>query len=101
MDRTKEIETGTKTVEVNGIVVEYGRIPIGIVQGYSGIIFYFKTTDAYDTELHENTVKLLLNLIRQDSYDHGTYWSLTKCGTVVWNELSQVSIVSFRIRDSY
>lgn len=91
----------SETDEINGVHVTYGRIPVGLVQGFKGIIFYFQTNDAFDTELHENTVKLALNLLIQDSYDHGTYWELTKIEAVVWNELSQITIVSFRVRDSY
>jgi hypothetical protein len=88
-------------IEVNGVGVLYGRIPNGIIEGFEDIIFYFLTAEAFDTEKHEKTVKPLLDSIEHDSHDHGAYWELTKCECLVWNERSQVTVASFRVRDSY
>lgn len=88
-------------VEVNGTKVMYGRIPHGVVEGFNGIVFYFSTTEAFDTDKHEKAVKPLLDCIEHDSHDHGVYLQITKCECLVWNEHSQVTVASFSVRDSY
>ena len=86
---------------VNGTLVDYVRIPGGLLEDFKGIVFCFETTDAYDSELHENAVKPLLEKIESKSYDHGTYWDLQKVEALIWKPGHQVTVASFRIRDSY
>ena len=93
-----EIKLNTK---VDGINVEYGKIPSGLIEGWKGIVFYFQTNDAYDTELHERVVGKVIDQLESQSFDHWQEWRKTKIEAVVWNEYCQITLVSFRIKDSY
>ncbi len=97
----EKLNTKSNVKRVNGIDVFYSRIPIGLVEGFDGIVFYFQTTEAFNTKAHEGAVKPVIDSLIDQSHDHGAYWEVTKCEAVVWHEHSQVSVVSFRIRDSY
>lgn len=97
----EKVNPQSNVKRVNGIDVFYSRIPNGLVRGFDGIIFYFQTTEAFDTKAHEEAVKSVISLLVDQSYDHGVYWKVTKCESIVWHERSQVSVVSFRVRDSY
>jgi hypothetical protein len=101
MNGVEMVNTQSNVKRVNEIDVFYSRIPIGLVEGFDGIIFYFQTTEAFDAKAHEGAVKPIIDALVDQSYDHGAYWVLTKCEAVVWHERSQVSVVSFRVRDSY
>ncbi|HSH51629.1 MAG TPA: hypothetical protein VK982_07885, partial [Bacteroidales bacterium] len=56
-------------IKVDGINVEYGKIPSGLIDGWKGIVFYFQTNDAYDTELHEKVVGKVINQLESQSFD--------------------------------
>lgn len=88
-------------VEVDKINIEYGRIPSGLIDGWKGIVFYFQTNDAYDTELHEKVVGKVIDQLESQSFDHWQEWRKTRIESVVWNEHCQITLVSFRIKDSY
>lgn len=89
------------SIEVDGINIDYGRIPSGLIDGWKGIVFYFQTNDAYDTELHERVVGKVIDQLESQSFDHWSEWRKTKVEVVVWNEYCQITLVSFRIKDSY
>jgi hypothetical protein len=88
-------------IESYGIDVEYGKIPSGLLEGWDGIVYYFKTNYAYDTKLHEEVVSKVVDQLESQSYDHGSEWRKTKIEALVWEELCQITLVSFRIKDSY
>ena len=90
-----------QSVEINGMVVEYGRIPSGLVDNFDGIVFYVKTTDCFDAVLHENFVLQLLDRLESENEDHGVEWRKTKISAKIWKESIQVTVVSYRIRDIY
>lgn len=88
-------------VEVDGISVEYGKIPSGLIDDWNGIVYYFSTFDAFNTELHEKVVGAVIKQLEDQSYDHGSEWRKTKIEAIVWDEYKQLTLVSFRIKDSY
>lgn len=88
-------------VEVDGISIDYGRIPSGLVDGWNGIVYYFLTKDAYDTELHEKVVGKVISQLESQSFDHWSEWRKTKTETIIWDEYCQLTLASFRVKDSY
>lgn len=94
------LETGL-SVQIDGINVEYGKIPSRLIEGWNGIVYYFKTFDAYDTELHERVVSKIIDQLEYQSYDHGAEWRKSKIEALIWERYHQVTLVSFRVKDSY
>lgn len=90
-----------ETIEINGIEVKYGRLPSGLVQSYEGIVFFFKTREAYDADTHERAVQTLISKIESESDNHGSSWEMVKCEATVWKERNQITVASFRVRDIY
>lgn len=89
------------TIKVDGITVEYGRIPGNLIKGWNNIVYYFQTRDAYNTETHERVVKKVIDQLESQSVDHWAEWRVQKIEAVVWDEFCQITLVSFRVRDSY
>lgn len=89
------------TIEVDGITVEYGRIPGSLIEGWNDIVYYFQTLDAYNTERYESVVKKVIDQLESQSFDHWAEWRVQKIEAVVWNEYCQITLVSFRVKDSY
>jgi hypothetical protein len=96
----KKLQTSLK-IDIDGINITYGSIPSGLIDGWNGIVYYFLTNDAYDTELHEKTVGQVISQLESQSFDHWSEWRKTKIEAVVWDELCQITLVSFRVKDSY
>ena len=94
------LQTKLQTV-VDGTTIEYGRIPGGLISGWTGIVYYFLTSDAYDAEKHEKVVNVVIEQLESQSFDHWSEWRKTKIESVVWDEYCQITLVSFRVRDSY
>ena len=85
------------TRNINGVDVEYGRLP------ERELGFYFRTRDLYDTEKFENTIRLFVDeIIEQESQNnHGTEWRMVNQDMLNWNEHLQTIIIDFEIRDIY
>lgn len=82
--------------------VEVGKIPGGLVEGWNGIVYYYKTTFENPTaEEHENLVLPIVRKQMSDSYDHGSEWRIQRIEPVIWERWHQVTLVQFRIKDSY
>lgn len=96
----ENLKTELKT-QIDGIEVVYGSIPSGLIENWNGIVYYFETHDISDKELHKKVVSKVINQLESQSFDHWSEWRKTKVETVVWNEYCQVTLVSFRIKDSY
>ena len=86
------------SVKIDDIEIQYGSIPSGVIDGWDGIVYYFKT---YDDKSHEKVVTQMIEQLESQSYDHGSEWRETKVEAVVWNEYCQITLVSFRVKDSY
>lgn len=91
------LQTKLQTV-VDGILIEYGSIPSGLIDGWYGIVYYFLT---YDAEKHGRVVNEVIEQLESQSFDHWSQWQRTKVEAVVWSELCQITLVSFGVRDSY
>lgn len=93
MDRIKL----AMTRNINGVDVEYGRLP------ERKLSFYFRTRDLYDTEKFENTIRLFVNeIIEQESQiNYGVEWRAVGEDVLDWNECLQTVIIDFEIRDIY
>lgn len=85
------------TKNVNGIDVEYGRVP------EKELGFYFRTRNLYDTEKFENTIRIFIDeIIKQESeINHGTEWRVVNQDMLNWNEHLQTIIIEFEVRDIY
>lgn len=93
MDRIKL----AMTRNINGVNVEYGRLP------ERKLGFYFRTRDLYDTKKFENTIRLFIDeIIEQESrINHGVEWRMVGEDVLDWNECLQTVIIDFEIRDAY
>ncbi|MEK5081160.1 hypothetical protein MKX73_19735 [Solibacillus sp. FSL W7-1436] len=86
---------------IEGVEVYFGEVPAQLLEGYSGLVYYFKTLDAYEVETHEKVVKKVIKAI-ENYYDEGTAgFTLRKIECPVWESQLQISVASFRWRDSY
>lgn len=85
------------TRNINGVDVEYGRLP------ERKLGFYFRTRNLYDTEKFENTIRLFIDeIIEQESHvNHGVEWRAVGEDVLDWNEYLQTIIIDFEIRDVY
>ena len=95
-----DLKTKLQT-EIDNISIEYGQIPSGLIEGWSGIVYYFLTRSAFDTELHEEAVEGVVNKLMSQNEHSYTRWVKTKIEAVEWTEYCQITLVSFRVRDSY
>lgn len=96
----------SNTIKVDNYYVDYGRIPSGLVEGWNEIVFYFKTSEEElfnDIKKYEKTIQQLINQLKEqnDESEHGVSWRETRKEAVKWNEYCQITLVSFRVRDSY
>ena len=85
------------TRNINGVDVEYGRLP------EKELSFYFRTRNLYDTEQFENTIRLFIDeIIEQESQvNHGMEWRIVRQEVLDWNESLQTVIIDFEIKDIY
>ena len=81
----------------------YGRIPSGLIEGWNGIVFFFHTADVYDAKKHEDLIKPIIEQIeyQNDESEHGVSWRIMQKDAVVWEPRRQITLVSWRVRDSY
>lgn len=86
--------------------VRHGRIPSGLVAGFTGIVYYveclrLKHEKEITQEEFIESVKVTLEEIESDSYSHGSYYDLVKTETVIDESHHKVTLAEFRFRDSY
>ena len=80
---------------------QYGNIPSGIVEGFTGIVVYIETGQAKDKESHQKECQRIIEALKRYNETDYTSWEVTKCEMVKFKRLSQVTLVSFRVRDIY
>ena len=102
----KNLKDNENYIEYNGFLISYGRIPSNIIDGWEGIVFYFTTNERElfnDIKKYEETIQPLIDQIRwqNDESEHGVTWRETRKEAIVWDELRQITLVSFRVRDTY
>ena len=82
--------------------VEFGKIPGVLIKGWNGSVYYYKTSlDERTHEQHRNLVQPIIDKQMSDSYDHGSEWREEKIELVIWKKWHQVTLVQFRIKDTY
>ncbi len=94
------------TVKVDNYYVGYGRIPSGLIEGWNEIVFYFTTSEEElfnDINKYEKIIQQLIDRLKyqNDESEHGVSWRETRKEAVEWNKYCQITLVSFRVRDSY
>ncbi|MCA4755562.1 hypothetical protein H8Z60_23845 [Mycolicibacterium fortuitum] len=97
----EKLQTGLYT-EIYGVNVHYGKVLNSLCpEGWSGIIYFIQTAWQEGQEKHESIVEQMIRQFETQSYDHGSEWRETKREVIHLDSMSQISLVSFRIRDSY
>jgi hypothetical protein len=97
----EKLKTDTMlSVNIDGIDINYGYVPSGVIPGWNDIVYFFITHDCYDKDRFENVVETVVKQFENQSYDHGAQWRHYKKECVVWGEYCQIALVSFYIRDS-
>lgn len=95
------LQTGLYT-EIDGVNVHYGRVLNMICpEGWSGIVYFIHTAFQDGKEKHESIVDTMVRKFESQSYDHGSEWRETKREVIFRDETVQISLVSFRVRDSF
>lgn len=84
------------TKNINGIEVEYGKLPQGNLQ------FYFRTRGVEDVKLFEGIINTFLDKIiqQQSEPNHGVEWRVVEKELVDRGYL-KIMIVTFEIHDVY
>jgi len=96
-----DLATGL-TAEIDGITIEYGRIPSGIVNGWDGIVYYFQTNiSELVKDKYESIIQKVINKLESQSFDHWSEWRETRKETIVFDKCWQITLASFRVKDSY
>ena len=96
----KILNTGLSVVS-QGEEVTYGRFPSGLIDGWDGIVFYFQTSNCDNDELYNMVINSLIERLEDENEDHGVTWRKTRQDIIRWEEKNQITLVSFRVRDSY
>ncbi|WP_339188413.1 hypothetical protein MKX33_00720 [Paenibacillus sp. FSL R5-0490] len=87
-------------VEVDGVTVSYGKVLNQFCPaGWYGIIYYIQTSWQEGQEKHAAIVEKMVRQFEEQSYDHGSEWVEQRREIIQQDKMSQISIVSFRIRD--
>lgn len=83
------------------IKTKFGEVPTGLIPDFNGIIYYIQTDFAKTPGEHgEHVEKVVQQLIEQNE-DKYTYWEEMKREIRMFVRISQVTVVSFRVRDAY
>jgi len=95
-----KIETNL-SIKIDNVNVSYGEIPSAIFDNEykdEELVYYIQTSNQ---EKHEELVDKIINLLKNQSYDHGSEWRKTRKDIIKSDKYSQLSLVAFRIKDSY
>lgn len=83
------------------IITTHGKVPNGLIPEFNGIIYYIQTNFAETKEDHESAVQPVVNKLIAENESKYTSWEETKREMLVFSRTSQVTVVSFRVRDVY
>lgn len=98
---TLKLETGMH-IDIDGINVHYGKVlNMFCPEGWSGIVYFIHTSFQDGQENHESIVEKMVRQFESQSYDHGADWRETRREVLYSDESSQISLISFRLRDVY
>lgn len=85
----------------DGLSVTYDDIPNGLVPDFKGVIYYFQTSFAKSTKEHNEAIEPIIEKVLSENDTHYTSWEVVKRETLVYTQISQVTVVSFRVRDAW
>lgn len=90
-------------IDVLGLKVtaKFGEVPTGLIPEFNGIIYYIQTDYAKTPGEHREHVEKVVQQIIEQNEDKYTSYEETKREIRVFARISQVTVVSFRIRDAY
>lgn len=83
------------------IITRHGKVPNGLIPEFNGIIYYIQTNFAWTTEDHETAVQPVVDQLLSENEGKYTSWVEIKREMLVFSQISQVTVVSFRVRDVY
>lgn len=89
------------TTVVNGVEVEYGRVPNTVSDEWKGLSFYFATRECPDLVQHKSIVQSVVSRLQNENEDYGVDWRIAKETTMQCDKYYQETLVKFRIRDIY
>ena len=85
----------------NGLSVNWGDIPGGVLEDFKGVVYYFQTFNAASTKEHNEAIEPFIDKLLSKNETNYTSWEVSKRATLVYKKTSQVTVVSFRVRDAY
>lgn len=93
------VQTGL-SIEVDGIRVDYCRIPDKFAYKFTILSSIYETIDS---NLIEDTIDKVVSAMCSQSYDHGAEWRETGVRKTSFDDCTgeYTVIVYFRIKDSY
>lgn len=83
------------------VITTHGKVPNGLIPDFKGIIYYIQTNFAQTKEEHEAAVQPIVDQLLSKNESNYTSWEETKREMLVFSPVSQVTVVSFRVRDVY
>ena len=83
------------------VITTHGKVPNGLIPEFNGIIYYIQTNFAQTKEDHEAAVQPVVDKLLAENESKYTSWIETKREMLIFSNVSQVTVVSFRIRDAY
>lgn len=83
------------------ITTTHGEVPNGLIPEFNGIIYYIQTDFAQTKQEHEAAVQLVVDQLLTENDDKYTSWKEIKREILIFSRMSQVTVVSFRVRDVY
>ncbi|MBD8013870.1 hypothetical protein [Planococcus wigleyi] len=83
------------------ITTTHGEVPNGLIPEFNGIIYYIQTNFAQTKEEHEAAVQPVVDQLLSVNEEKYTSWEETKREILIFSRISQVTVVSFRVRDAY
>lgn len=91
--------TSGNEIIIDGLKVEYGRVPKDIFKDSGSLFFYFETRQ--EQELHDEVVNKAINRLTDENEDHGVSWREIERVKKTDTYYYQLTIVNLRVRDSY
>lgn len=94
----ERMKTGGHMIVIDGVEVEYGRIPSAISPHWAELIYYFETRD---TPNHDELVKKAVDRLCDENSRHGVSWRADDAEKVEYTKYYQLTIVGINIYDIY
>ena len=93
------MNTGGHQIVIDGVDIEYGRVPRAIFKDKGELMFYFSTRQQQGK--HDKVVGKAINRLANENESHGVSWRELERTKYRDTYYYQLTVVSFRIRDIY